>query len=82
MAATDALLPAALPNSYRALGIAEPTPPRVAVMAERYWLRRHRKEVLMLDPEETSPEEVEVVAHSDEDEELTAGCYYNGSSQL
>jgi hypothetical protein len=41
----------------------------------------------MPDPEERNSEEVgeeiEVVAHSDdEDEELTAGCYYNGSSQL
>jgi|HubBroStandDraft_5_1064220.scaffolds.fasta_scaffold147702_2 hypothetical protein len=40
----------------------------------------------MPDPEEREPEEVEeveVVAHSDdEDEELTAGCYYNGVSSL
>lgn len=33
--------------------------------------------------EEESPEEIEVVAHSDEeDEELNAGCQFNGSSQL
>jgi hypothetical protein len=33
----------------------------------------------MPDPEERDPEEVEVVAHSDddEDEELNADCYYN-----
>lgn len=32
-------------------------------------------------PEE--PEEIEVVAHSDEeDEELNAGCQFNGVSQL
>ena len=36
----------------------------------------------MPDPEERDPqevdEEVEVIAHSaDDDEELTAGCYYN-----
>lgn len=37
----------------------------------------------MPDPEKTDPEEVEVVAHSDdEDEELTAGCYYNHASLM
>jgi hypothetical protein len=37
----------------------------------------------MPEPEERDPEEVEVIAHSDdEDEELTAGCYYNGADLL
>jgi hypothetical protein len=59
-----------------------------AEMAERHLLGRHREgERIMADPEEKPSEEVEeeieVVAHSeDEDEELTAGCYYNGSHSL
>ncbi|GAA4605225.1 hypothetical protein GCM10023195_18090 [Actinoallomurus liliacearum] len=37
----------------------------------------------MLEPEDKAPEaeDIEVVAHGDEDEELNAGCIINGSSQ-
>ncbi|HUQ59596.1 hypothetical protein [Lentzea sp.] len=35
------------------------------------------------EPEEQTPEEIEVVAHSDdEDEELNAGCTFNSSEVL
>lgn len=35
------------------------------------------------EPEDKDPEEVDVVAHSDDDdEELNAGCQFNGISQL
>jgi hypothetical protein len=38
----------------------------------------------MTEPEDRAPEpeEVEVVAHGDEDEELNAGCIINSSNQL
>lgn len=37
----------------------------------------------MPDPEDKASEEVEVVAHSDEeDEELNAGCLFNGDQHL
>jgi hypothetical protein len=38
----------------------------------------------MIEPEDKAqePEDVEVVAHGDEDEELNAGCIINSSHQL
>src|SRR5580698_7091029 len=60
----DAILPAALPNPYRNLGIAEPHPPTVrgnggASLARPSPLGG----CTMPDPEERDPEEIEVVAH-------------------